>query len=195
MTAHSRSREFPLQNKDRDLGRTWLRSQRESHRDPGEISAAGNFIPSENPGRIPRDSRREEKIPVAKILQGSCRKSCQDSRWETKIPAAKILPRSCCKSRQDSRRETNSRWPNLARIPYANLYKILIEKQIPGSQNLGVTLPGILPKFAAGSEIPGKIHCGNLGKILEMLRQISFGAKVLQIKVKLPCVYVLDLSS
>lgn len=36
----------------------------------------------------------------------------------------------------------------------------------PGGQNLSVILLGISPRFAVGSEILGKIHCRNLGKIL-----------------------------
>jgi len=32
------------------------------------------------------------------------------------------------------------------------LAKILAENQIPGSQNISLILPGILPRFAAGSE-------------------------------------------
>jgi len=57
-----------------------------------------------------------------------------------------------------------------------NLDKIFAKKQIPNSQNLAAILLGILPIFVAGSEILGKIHCGNLSKILDMLPQISFGA-------------------
>jgi len=67
---------------------------------------------------------------------------------------------------------------NLTRIPNVNLGKILAEKQIPGGQNLSAILPGISPILMAGSEILGEIHCGNLGKILDMLPQISFGAIV-----------------
>jgi len=77
-----------------------------------------------------------------------------------------------------------SRWPKSRQNPTANLAKTLAEKKINGSQNLGVILLGISPRFAVGSEILGEIHCGNLSKILDILPQISFGAIVFHIKVK-----------
>ena len=82
-------------------------------------------------------------------------------------------------SRQDSRREVKFLAAKILLGSYANLTKILSKKQIHGSQNLGTILLGIPPRLVVGSKVLGEIPYWNLGKMLDVLLRIYFGAQCL----------------
>ena len=117
---------------------------------PGSKNPGGQNLTGILPRISPRFSPRR-KNPGGQISARSCGESYQDSRREAIIPAAKISPGCYCESHQDSRRGANSQWQKFWR-----------------------DLAGISPRLATGSKILGEIHCGNLGKILDMLPRISF---------------------
>ena len=109
-------------------------------------------------GGIAPRSRRESRRDPGEILAGKQSSRRPKSRRDPAANLAKILAE-----------KKKSRRPKSRRDPTANLAKILAEKQIHGGKNLGKILPGISPRLATGGEILGETHCGNLGKILDML--------------------------
>ena len=120
--------------------------RRESCRDPGEILAAGIFLPDGNLAGKRNSwrpkSRRDPAANLAKILAGkqksrrpksrrdSCREPHQDSRREAIIPAAKIL----------------------ARFLPRTSPRFLLGSNNPSGQNLAGMLPRVSPRFSPRSK-------------------------------------------
>ena len=126
---------------DRDLGRILPRSRWESRWDPGEILAAGIFLPSRNLAMIPARFSLGSEIRGGKNLarivlriSPSFSLGSKKSHRDPSTNLAKILAE-----------KQKSQWPKSQHDPTVKLTKILAEKQIHGGKKLGAILPGISP--------------------------------------------------
>ena len=117
---------------------------------PARFWPPGFFFPARISPGSRQDSRREAKLPAAKLSPGSCRKTHQDSRREAKTPAAKISARSCRESHHDSRREAiipaAKIWPESYREPRQDSHR----EANSWWQKSWCDLPGNLAKIGDG---------------------------------------------
>ena len=174
-----------------------------SRQDPAANLA--KILAGKQKSRWPK-SRWDPGANPAEILAGKQKFGQPKSRWDPAVNLAEILTGRQIPGGQNLAVIANANLDkilaerqipggqNLDVITNANLDKILTEKQIPGEQNLDAILLGISPNFAAGSEILGKIHCGNLGKILAYCHEFLLEQKSFKQRLKLPSVYMLESS-
>ena len=155
-----------LLGSQRDFGCQDIYFRWEFRQDPGKILTwKKSWRPT---------SRRDPAANLAKILAGK-----QKSLW---IKSLCYLTTNLAKILAGKQKF----WWSKSRFnSTANLAKILAEKQIHSGKNLGAILPGILPRFAAGSKI--------LGENLLQESQQNFRRCCHEFLLE-PSVYVLEIS-